>query len=38
MGGPGIMVEADETFIGGKDKMSDNKSVVLELLSVAATF
>ena len=33
MGGPGKMVEADETFIGGKDKMGENdKSVVFGIM------
>ena len=33
MGGPGKMVEADETFIGGKDKMGeDDKSVVFGII------
>jgi transposase len=33
MGGPGKMVEADETFIGGKDKMgADDKSIVFGII------
>jgi transposase-like protein len=33
MGGPGKMIEADETFIGGKDKMgADDKSVVFGII------